>query len=88
MLGEREPMDQELFVACGARDSSPEDTILRKVDRVLDPSWLRAEVGDLYCAASGRPGIDPEAAVRPSAVPSVRDRIDRSANDRHSRGPR
>lgn len=64
MLGEREPMDQEMFVACSLRDLIPEDYILRKVDRVLDLSWLRAEVGDLYCAANGRPSIDPEAAVR------------------------
>jgi hypothetical protein len=34
------------------------------VDRVLDLSWLRDEVADLYCADNGRPGIDPEAAVR------------------------
>ncbi|MCK1357163.1 transposase [Bradyrhizobium sp. 162] len=29
---------------------------------MLDPSWLREEVSD--CANDGRPGIDPEAAVR------------------------
>jgi transposase len=31
---------------------------------VLDLAWLRDEVADLYCADNGRPGIDPEAAVR------------------------
>ena len=35
-----------------------------RVDRVLDLSWLREEVADLYCRDNGRPGIDPEAAVR------------------------
>jgi len=30
----------------------------------LDLSWLRDEVKDLYCCDNGRPGIDPEAAVR------------------------
>jgi hypothetical protein len=31
---------------------------------VLDLSWLRGEVADLYSADKGRPGIDPEAALR------------------------
>nr|WP_256465114.1 transposase [Bradyrhizobium sp. CW7] len=37
---------------------------MARVDRVLDLSWLREEVTDCYCANDGRPGIDPEAAVR------------------------
>jgi transposase len=32
---------------------------------VLDLSWLREEVAECYCADDGRPGIDPEVAVRP-----------------------
>jgi transposase len=31
---------------------------------VLDLSWLPDEVAGLYCADNGRPGIDPEVAVR------------------------
>ncbi|MHC4989247.1 MAG: transposase [Planctomycetota bacterium] len=42
----------------------PDDHILKRVDKVLDLSWLRQEVSDLYCGYNGRPGIDPEAAVR------------------------
>lgn len=42
----------------------PDDYILARVDRVLDLSWLREEVADCYCADNGRPGIDPEAALR------------------------
>jgi transposase len=38
--------------------------VLARVDRVLDLTWLRAEVAGLYCDDNGRPGIDPEAAVR------------------------
>ena len=34
------------------------------MDKVLDLSWLRQEVEDCYCLDNGRPGIDPEAAVR------------------------
>ena len=42
----------------------PDDHVLVRVDQVLDLGWLRAEVADLYCADNGRPGIDPEVAVR------------------------
>ena len=42
----------------------PEDHVLARVDRVLDLDWLREEVADCYCADNGRPGIDPEVAVR------------------------
>ncbi|MET4608371.1 transposase [Bradyrhizobium sp. JR4.1] len=31
---------------------------------MLDLFWLREEVSDCYCANDGRPGIDPEGAVR------------------------
>ena len=34
------------------------------MDWVLDLGWLSEEVADCYCADNGRPGIDPEVAVR------------------------
>jgi transposase len=46
------------------RDLIPEDHVLVRVDRVLELSWLSGEVADLYADGLGRPGIDPEAAVR------------------------
>lgn len=46
------------------RELIPGDHVLVRVDRVLDLGWLRTEVADCYAAGSGRPGIDPEAAVR------------------------
>jgi transposase len=50
---------------CGSlRDLVPDDHVLARVDRVLDLTWLRSEVAELYCATHGRPGICPEAAVR------------------------
>ena len=30
----------------------------------LELRWLREEVSDCYCVANGRPGVDPEVAVR------------------------
>jgi transposase len=64
MLGQQERWQDDLFVACSLRDLIPDDHILKRVDKVLDLSWLRAEVAELYCSDNGRPGIDPEAAVR------------------------
>lgn len=64
MLGERNHNQDEMFVAGRLCDLIPEDYILKKVDRVLDLSWLYDEVADLYCPDNGRPSIDPQAAVR------------------------
>lgn len=64
MLGRKERDQLELFMTGSLRQLVPDDHILARVDRVLDLDWLREEVGDLYCADNGRPGIDPEVAVR------------------------
>src|SRR5688572_355504 len=63
MLGRKERDQLELFTG-SLRQLIPDDNVLVRVDRVLDLSWLRAEVADCYCADDGRPGIDPEVAVR------------------------
>jgi transposase len=64
MLGSQERWQEDLFVAAPLSSLIPDDHILKRVDAVLDFSWLREEVQDLYCSDNGRPGIDPEAAVR------------------------
>jgi transposase len=64
MLGRQERRQQTLFLTCQLCDLVPGDHILKRVDRVLDLSWLADEVGALYAAGQGRPSIDPEAAVR------------------------
>src|SRR3954470_1297175 len=64
MLGRKERDQLELLITGSLRQLLPDDHILAKVDRVLDLSWLRGEVADLYCDDNGRPGIDPEVAVR------------------------
>jgi transposase len=64
MLGYKDRDQGELFITGSLRQLLPDDHILVRVDRVLDLSWLRGEVSDLYCADNGRPGIDPEAALR------------------------
>jgi len=64
MIGKQERWQEDLFVAGPLRDLIPGDHILKRVDRVLDLSWLRNEVRELYDESQGRPSIDPEAALR------------------------
>ncbi len=64
MLEHRDRLQEELFVAGSLRELIPDDHVLVGVDRVLDLSWLRGEVAGCYDLLQGRPGIDPEAAVR------------------------
>jgi transposase len=64
MLGFKDRGQPELFVTGSLGQLLPDDHVLVRVDQVLDLSWLREAVADLYCPDNGRPGIDPEVAVR------------------------
>ncbi len=65
MLGSKLRGQTELVFAGSLRDLVPNDHVLARVDRVLSLNWLRTEVQDCYAAdGMGRPGIDPEAALR------------------------
>jgi transposase len=64
MLGQRDRKQPELFVAGSLRELIPDDHILARVDKVLDLSWLTDEVAECYSDRTGRPGIDPEVAIR------------------------
>jgi transposase len=64
MIGRQDRWQEDLFVASPLRDLVPDDHVLKRVDHVLDLSWLRDEVRESYCEENGRPSIDPESAVR------------------------
>lgn len=65
MLGSKLRGQSEFLMAGSLRDLIPDDQVLARVDRVLDLSWLRAEVRGCYAAdGAGRPGIDPVVAIR------------------------
>lgn len=64
MIGSRTRDQLEFFVCGPLRDHVPDDHILVRVYPVLDLGWLRAEVVHLYAPGVGRPGINPEMAVR------------------------
>ena len=64
MIGNQDRSQRTLFIPGSLDQLVPDDHILKRVDRVLDLSWLREEVRDCYDEANGRPSIDPESAVR------------------------
>ena len=64
MMGSQDRQQDELFVACPLSKLIPDDYPLHRIDAVLDLSWVRTELVDCYCLDNGRPGIDPEAALR------------------------
>jgi transposase len=64
MIGKQDRNQRHLFIAGDIDEFIPEDHILKRVDGVLDLGWLREAVRESYCEGNGRPGIDPEAAVR------------------------
>ena len=64
MIGKRDRSRRSLFITGDIEQLIPDDHILKRVDRVLDLSWLHEAVKGYYCVDNGRPGIDPEAAVR------------------------
>jgi transposase len=63
MVGEQERQGKWVMVG-SLRKLIPDDHILARVDRVLDLSWLRDEVGATYSRDQGRPSIPPETALR------------------------
>lgn len=57
MIGKQDRSQRTLFIPGDVEDLIPDDHILKRVDRVLDLSWLRKDVEDCYCLDNGRPGI-------------------------------
>jgi len=64
MQGRKDRWQEDIFVACSLSELVPNDNILRRVDSVLDLSWLHEELRDCYCQNNGRASIDPESALR------------------------
>jgi transposase len=63
MMGRLERDQEQLFYEYRLDDLVPADHLARKVDAVLDLSWLRAELAPYY-SPTGRPSIDPELMLR------------------------
>ncbi len=63
MMGERVGGQDRLFYEFCLEDRVPADHFLRKIDAVLDLSWLRGELAPYY-SHTGCPSIDPELLIR------------------------
>ena len=62
MMDEAQGRQDRLFYDL-CREGVPVDHPLRRIDAVLDLSWLRGELAPFY-SPIGRPSIDPELMIR------------------------
>lgn len=64
MQTRREKLGYEMTLLPPLESLIPSNHRLRKLDRVLDLSFIHDAVRDRYCQDNGRPSIDPEVAMR------------------------
>jgi len=63
MMGRLETDQCQFFYSYRLDELVPADHLVRKLDTVLDLSWVRAELAPYY-SHTGRPSVDPELMVR------------------------
>ena len=63
MMGERRVMQEALFYGFSLERHVPDSHLLRKIDRFVDLSEVRAHL-EPYYSETGRPSIDPELMIR------------------------
>lgn len=63
MMGRLETDQEQFFYSYRPDELVPADHLVRKLDAVLDLSWVRAELAPYY-SHTGRPSIDPELMLR------------------------
>jgi transposase len=63
MMGEQVGRQDRLFYEFRLDERVPGDHLLRRIDAVLDLSWLRAELAPYY-SHTGCPSVDPELMIR------------------------
>jgi transposase len=64
MQSKRERLGYEMTLLPSLEALVPADHLLRRLDKVLDLSFVHEAVRDKYCPDNGRPSIDPEVAIR------------------------
>ncbi len=62
-MGERLVRQDRLFYEICLEDKVPPDHLVRRIDAVLELSWLRAELAPYY-SHTGCPSVDPELMIR------------------------
>ena len=63
MMGPAVGQQDRLFYEFNLEDRVPANHLLRRIDAVLDLSWLRSELTPFY-SHTGCPSIDPELMIR------------------------
>src|SRR5271165_965566 len=63
MMGKRRVMQEALFYGFSLERHVPDNHMLRKIDRFVDLSEVRAHL-EPYYSSTGRPSIDPELMIR------------------------
>jgi transposase len=64
MQTKREMSQTEFMLLPSLEERIPGDYYLRRLNRVLDLSFVHETVRDRYCQDNGRPSVDPEVIVR------------------------
>src|SRR3970282_744675 len=64
MQTRREKLGYEMMLLPPLENFVPADHRLRKLDRVLDLSFVHEAVRERYCQDNGRPSVDPEVVMR------------------------
>jgi len=64
MLTVKEKESRRQIRCVSIEDLVPQEHLLRKVESVVDFSFVREEVKDLYCIDNGRPSIDPVTLIK------------------------
>lgn len=77
----RNSSEPSLFQMVDLEALVPPNHRLRKIDAVLDLSFVHEVVADCYAAGKGRPGIDPELALRMMLLGVLYDLSDRELCD-------
>ena len=63
MMGRLDRDQEQFFYQYRLDDLVPADHLVRRLDAMVDLSWLRQELAPYY-SHTGRPSIDPELMVR------------------------
>lgn len=80
MLG-RHRSEPALFQYVNVEELVPKNHFLRKIDAVLDLSFVREAVAECYSASRGRPSVDPELALKMMLLGHLYDIGDRELCD-------
>lgn len=80
MLGENSS-EPTLFQMVDVEALVPADHKLRKIDAVLDLSFVKDAVSECYATSTGRPSVDPELALRMMLLGVLYDLSDRELCD-------